>query len=405
MDEVPAVVIDNGSSKCKAGFAGDDLPRDASPSIVGRPRYPRAMLTDRLLALLTSNPSAKKTRDVLRATKDLDRYVGSEAQRLRGILSLKHPIERGIVTNWDDMELVWDNVFRNCLQTDPREASVLMTEVPHNPRRNRETMTEIMFESFGCPAFYVVLPAQLAAYASGRCSSFVVDSGHGVTHTMPIWEGHTVRNAILRLDFGGSDVSQYLSRLLLNERGVSLPEEIVREIKEKLGYAALDFEAESLAAASNANYQLAQERTYTLPDGQVVSLQEQQFQSVEPLFLPSLLGLPKGETPPSLPQLVFKGITNCEIDLRRDLFGNVLLSGGNTMFPGVAQRMEKELQRLAPVHARIKVVAPRDRNLSAWIGGSILASLTTFQQMWISKAEYDEDGPAIVHRKCLDAHK
>ena len=91
----------------------------------------------------------------------------------------------------------------------------------------------------------------------------------------------------------------------------------------------------------------------------------------------------------------------CDVDIRKDLYSNIVLSGGTTMFPGIAERLTKELTALAPAAMKIKVVAPPERKYSVWIGGSILASLSTFQQMWISKAEYDESGPSIVHRKCF----
>jgi len=100
-------------------------------------------------------------------------------------------------------------------------------------------------------------------------------------------------------------------------------------------------------------------------------------------------------------QTTFDSIMKCDVDIRKDLYGNIVLSGGTTMFDGVAERMEKEIKALAPQSMKIKIVAPPERKYSVWIGGSILASLSTFQQMWISKQEYDESGPQIVHRKCF----
>lgn len=107
----------------------------------------------------------------------------------------------------------------------------------------------------------------------------------------------------------------------------------------------------------------------------------------------------------------------CDIDIRRDLYGNIVMSGGTTMFPGIADRMNKEITAFAPSNMRVmshsmtllpvtlthslcqvKIVAPPERKYSVWIGGSILASLSTFQNLWCTKQEYDESGPAIVHR-------
>ena len=115
------------------------------------------------------------------------------------------------------------------------------------------------------------------------------------------------------------------------------------------------------------------------------------------LFQPSFIG----KEASGIHDCTFQTIMKCDVDIRKDLYGNVVLSGGTTMFAGIADRMIKEVTALAPSSMKIKVVAPPERKFSVWIGGSILASLSTFQQMWIAKSEYDESGPSIVHRKCF----
>ena len=368
-----ALVVDNGTGISKNGFAGEDQPRSVFPTLIGYPKYESIMT------------------DVEHYTREY--YIGEEAMQLKGVLKLMFPVEHGIIEDWTAMEKIWHYTFYTDLRIDPSEHPVLLTEAPLNPRPNREKMAEIMFETFNTPALYVAMQAVLSLYASGRTTGCVIDIGDGVSHVVPIFEGFALSHAIQRIDLAGRDITTYLQRLL-RQKGYSFTtsaeKEIVRDIKEKLCYVAIDPEKEMMLSKKVAGM----EKSYMLPDGETINVGVERFLAPECFFNPSVIGK---ELEP-LDDVIVGAISECDVDLRRDLYSNIVLSGGSTMFPGIKERLTKEIKEQIPESVDVKIIAPPERMYSVWIGGSILSSLKTFHRMGVTRREYKEMGPQVSHR-------
>lgn len=368
----PAIVIDSGSGLVKAGFAGDDNPKCIFQTVTGKP----------VLAQAAMGGAGGK-----RGT-----FVGPQALAKRGMLQLNYPVEHGVVKNWDDMEAIWAHTFDNELRVDPTDRGVLLTEAPRNPRANREKMAEIMFETFGIPALYVSIQAVLSLYSSGLTTGLVVESGDGVTHVVPIFEGYSLDHAIQRVNLAGRDVSQYLGSLLTEHGAVmtsSSEQELVRELKEKACYVSMDF------AGDMTKSEREFEQQFPMPDGRSITAGSERFRAPEVLFQPSFLGQDMG----GLQHLMYKCVQACDLDLRRPLWNNIVLGGGNTMFKNFDDRLVKELGTLVTdPGAKLAIKDVPNRLHSVWHGGSIVAALDSFRERWATKEQYEEHGSAVMHR-------
>ena len=364
--EVTAVVLDNGSGQCKAGFAGDDAPRAVFNSCVGRPKVPGIMV----------------------GLDQKDIFMGNDATEKRDVLRIDRPIDRGFVTNWDDMEKIWHHSLFSELQVCPDEHPIMMTESPLNPRLNREKTTQIMFEVFSVPQLYLALDGVLSLFSSGRTCGVVMDSGQGITNTVPIYEGYAIPHAMQRIEIAGQDMTVRLSKIL-QEHGHNLTDmDLVNDIKEKKCCVADDFQ-------DTMRDNDIEDTVYHFPDGKAISIGKERFEAPEVLFQPSLGGYEFS----GVHQHLIDSVNLCDQFVRNDMLRNICLSGGSSMFPGIDRRMELEVSNLT--QTEVRVYAPPERKFSVWNGGSILASMSNFHTMWITKAEYEEVGSNIVHRKCF----
>ncbi len=380
------MVCDNGTGFVKCGYAGSNFPAHIFPSLVGRPIIRAANRIDDI------------------EVKDL--MVGDEASKLRSMLEVNYPMENGMVRNWDDMCHVWDYTFgKEKLDIEPADCKILLTEPPMNPTRNREKMIEVMFEKYGFDSAYIAIQAVLTLYAQGLLTGVVVDSGDGVTHICPVYEGFALPHLTRRLDIAGRDITRYLIKLLLL-RGYAFNHtadfETVRMMKEKLCYVGYDIQTEQ---------KLAQETTflvesYTLPDGRVIKVGGERFEASEALFQPHLINV-EGQ---GIAELVFNAIQAAEMDMRPELYKHIVLSGGSTMYPGLPSRLEREIKQLYLERVlkgdterlakfKIRIEDPPRRKDMVYIGGAVLADVMKDRDdFWMSKKEYQEVGLSVLKK-------
>lgn len=408
------VVLDNGSCSLKAGFAGEERPAAYASSIVGRPKYARVMVGAEAggaagaLGAAGAFGVAAAGAAGAAAGGGGGVYIGDAAQHNRGLLHLRYPLTHGVVTDWDDMERVWRHCYTQDLRTQPEEHPLLVTEAALNPRANRARMCQVWFEQFGVPCLYVLVQAVLALYALGRTTGVVVDSGDGVSHVVPVYDGFALPQLIKRMDVAGRDVTEEVVRqvrLLTGVRLGSLLEfEIARLLKERCCRVLVDIDRDERAAAAVG----AAAADYRLPDGRTLHLGPETFRAPEIIFRPLLIG----DESPGLHELAALAIAKTDLDLRPTLYQNIILLGGNTLLRGFGDRMVAELKAGAGAGAsaagpgvtidrvKVKIYAPPERMYLAWIGGSILAGLLTFKKMWVTLEEYNED-PDVVHRRFM----
>jgi actin len=368
MSTLTPIVVDNGSGTIKAGFAGDMVPRAVCPCVFAWPRNKGVMVPQKYI------------------------YV---CEDVRSVLVARSPFQKGVITHREGMENIWRHVFHEELKIGSEEHPSLLTEIDSNTDESREMMVQSMFEIFGAHSLCLANPSVLSLFASGRSTGIVLDSGNQGSRAVPVYEGHYLSNAVFRMDLAGSDVTNYLKEMLPDKEFIkesSLQKLITNAIKEKLAYVALDFEAEMEYA-----YQYETERSYELPDGELIFVGYERFKAPEILFQPCLVASEQN----GVHTLIRDSVMNCDEELRKVLFKNIVLSGGTTKITGFPERLYNELRAITSATFTINVVAPPNREYTCWIGGSIFSSLSTFEQVCISHDEYDEFGPTIVHQKCF----
>jgi len=381
------IVCDNGTGYMKVGYAGDNYPSASFPTMVGRPEL----------------RSEERMSDV--QLKDI--MVGDECKEHIAHLKVTMPISNGKIQDWDDMENLWSHAFTEKLQVDPTTSKILLTEAPMNPKENRKKMSEIMFENYGWAHLNIQVQAVLVLYSQGAMTGVVVDSGDGVTHVVPVFESYVLPQAVESMPLAGRHLTQRLIDLMVfrgYEMERSADQESARMMKDKYCYVAMDAQKEEQLC----NTTTSQNTIVTLPDGRKITLNEERYLCPEVLFDPTKIG----EEYPGIAQLTFNAINKCEVDTRKAMYEKIVLSGGTTMFPGLSNRMHKDIEnmyekkngkKMNSGEVKIKLAIddqPRRKHL-VFQGGSVLAGITKDNaDWWISKEEWAEEGESALDRKC-----
>jgi len=438
-DEVAAIVLDLGSNTCKAGYAGEDAPKAVFPSVVGSIEQTGMADAVKVEGDLESSDAKMNVKlDSEKSKSKRKLYVGSQALGYRrDFMEVIPALKDGIVADWDVVDSIWDHAFRERLLIDPKEHPILLAEPSSNSQQQRERAAELMFESHKVPALFLAKNAVLTSFASGRPTSLVVDCGGGSTTVAAVHDGYVLQKAVVSSPIGGEVLTDCLMRFLESKGILVKPRYSFKRKEARPGeFQIVDLDFPNTTASykrysqmfivndfkeavcrvpdtvfDESSYSNIPTTSYELPDGQILEFGADRFKFPDLIFNPSLLQtLPHmekldnlGHSLRGLPQMVIESINKCDVDIRRELFSSILLAGGTASMQQMKERLEKDLMEEAPQAARVKVLASGnaiERRFSVWIGGSILASLGSFQQMWFSKAEYEEHGASYIQRKC-----
>jgi actin beta/gamma 1 len=362
------VVLDIGQFSSKIGFAGEDSPTQVFLTMVGKPKYK---------SISMDYPSQEARNDEF--------YVGDEIQSI-GLYKIFHPIEKGIIIDWEHFENIIDYIFYN-LRVDPSLVNLLFSVHPLFPYQDLEKIFELFLEKHQCMSFYPVLDSMLTLYSGGFQTGLIIEIGDSNTRIVPIYEGYKINHAVRILDIGGRVLTRYMETILESigwSVDSSIRRELVRVLKEKACFVSLDYK-EDLKRSEQYK------KDYSLPDGSTITLDKERF------LVPELIFNPSSELEEdSLPAAIMDVVEACDIDIRPDLLNNIFLSGGSSMFPNlksrIYQELELELARRKKKEQVVRIIAPSERTFSVWIGGSILAMIPEFSNNWITRADYFKNG-------------
>lgn len=448
-DEVSALVLDPGYCNTRAGFAGEDVPKSILPSFYGHVNAdpPRNVFGDECL-IPRSDFEVRNYMNKDSVVEDWDVATNVWEHMLVKRLQPGRPTppaKNGLNDDAKEQDGEGDVAMEDTESQEKslQENPLLMTEAPWNSPKSREKAIEVIMENWGCPAFWLSRTSVLAAFAAGKATALVIDVGGANTSVTAIHDGMVLKRSIQRSPVGGLWVSSQIKSMWeTSEPKVELtptfmienktpvdalapPQVRLRKFPFEISPSFRAYEEERVltefkesvvevwrgpgrySAPGNEDYVKSQPgRVFEMPDGWNQMWREQRFRATEGMWdeaagypLPEAERLTKAQT---IPELIRASLGAVDVDLRGNLLGNVVVTGSTSLINGFNDRLNNELSTMYP-GMKIKIHAAglsSERRFGAWIGGSILASLGTFHQMWISRKEYEENGAGIVEKRC-----
>lgn len=407
-DEISSLVFDIGTFNSRFGYSGEDTPKYVFQTQVG-----------------ISSSQSQQSQDI--KSKN---FIGeTELRYFRPGIKVVNPMNnQGYIENQDEFEMLLNHVYSSCLKIESKENPVLFSEPGIHNKDNRTFLSQLMFEKFGTPAMFISKTPVLSAFSCGRSTCLVFDSGASSTYATPVHDGYVLQKTQIKYDIGGDYISNELSKVLFNKNIRLTPHyRFEKEILEN-GSFKTNFLDENLFSGVDKSYEqfwmkeivremkesslsISEESVlgkelnlkptnYELPDGCNVDLNEERLTILESLFNTNkdIAGFN------GFHSMIIDAINKGDVDIKKEMFSNIFVAGGNTLFAGFPERLQRQLINFAPSNVKIKVLthpSPSERRFSSWIGGSILSSLGTFHQMWFSKQEYEEHGASLIERKCV----
>ncbi|XP_072264247.1 actin-like protein 6A isoform X2 [Pyxicephalus adspersus] len=406
-DEIGSLVFDIGSFSIRAGYAGEDLPKVNCPTTIG--------------AVLGEEDGSTPTYNINSKPDELP------LENMEAV----SPIKDGLIEDWDGFRAILDYTYK-ALNVKPDLHPVLMSEAVWNTIEKREKLTELMFEHYHVPAFYLCKSAALSLFTSGRNTGLILDSGSKFTTAIPVHDGNIIHKGIVKSPIAGDFITAQC-RELFQEMNFDLIPPYLIDSKEAVqegepanwtkkenqpqvtnswhnhmcNHIVHDFKSRVLQVSNTMYHENVAGKIppvhYEFPNGYNCKFGVERLRIPEVLFNPSL-AKDSSDSMLGINDVVSRSIELCDANIQPKMFASVVVAGGNTLLQGFTERLTKQLYQKTPKNIRLKVfshsLAPERRGLSSWIGGSTIASLGTFKQIWISKQDYQEGGKQCVERKC-----